>query len=104
MTVPPRLRLTLYVAGDGVRNGRTLRVLRDLVEGEMGLSCEVTVVDVLTEPEAAERAMIIATPTLVRESPPPKRRLIGDLTDVRKVIANLEVDTDMRSLIRGGSQ
>ena len=45
----------------------------------------------LENPEAAERDRILATPTLIKELPPPLRRVIGDLSDKEKVILALEV-------------
>lgn len=42
-------------------------------------------VDVTEHPARAEAARIIATPVLVRESPLPVRRIVGDLTNIALV-------------------
>jgi circadian clock protein KaiB len=39
----------------------------------------------------AEEARILATPTLIKQLPPPLRRVIGDLSDKEKVLLGLEV-------------
>jgi hypothetical protein len=44
-------------------------------------SADVEVVDVLSEPERAEADRIMATPTVLRLSPDPVCRVIGDLSD-----------------------
>jgi circadian clock protein KaiB len=46
---------------------------------------------VVKDPEAAERDKILATPTLIKQLPPPLRRVIGDLSDKEKVLLGLEV-------------
>jgi len=92
------LRLTLYIAGQTPRAERALVNLRQIVEHEIGLPFELEIVDVLERPDRAEEALILATPTLVKESPHPTRRLIGDLSDTQKVLRGLHVSlpTDLR--------
>lgn len=92
MTDPPEtLRLTLYVAGQTPRAERALLNLRRIVEEDLGFGLELTVVDVLDRPDLAEDALILATPTLVKETPLPRRRLIGDLSDTDQVLRGLHV-------------
>ena len=49
------------------------------------------IIDVLEQPEIAETHRILATPTLIKELPPPLRRVIGDLSDREKVLLGLEL-------------
>jgi circadian clock protein KaiB len=51
----------------------------------------LAVIDVLEQPQAAEEEKILATPTLVKELPPPARRVIGDLSDTEKVFLGLDL-------------
>ncbi len=84
-----RLHLTLYIAGpDTVRSVGAKRRLDSLLS-RLNAEVYLDVVDVLDDPEAAERASIFATPTLVRDLPPPSRRVIGDLSDPAGVTAAL---------------
>ncbi len=39
----------------------------------------------------AEQDRILATPTLIKQLPPPLRRVIGDLSDKDKVLLGLEL-------------
>ena len=78
------LLLTLFVSGRSARSQRAIANLRSLCE-HLGDSCELTIVDVLERPQAAEDEHILATPTLIRRRPLPPRRVIGDLTDRDKV-------------------
>jgi circadian clock protein KaiB len=52
---------------------------------------ELEIVDVLENPQRAEDERILATPTLIKQLPPPLRRVIGDLSDKDKVLLGLEV-------------
>ena len=82
------LRLRLYVAGDGVRSRRAIESLNALCEG-YGDVAQGEVVDVMRDPEAAERARVLMTPTLDVEFPGPRRRVIGDLSDLSRVVEAL---------------
>lgn len=84
------LRLVLYVTGDTTRSAEAIANLQEIQKLLSG-RCEITVIDVLEHPELAEREKILATPTLVKSSPPPSRRLIGDLSDQTLVLSLLDV-------------
>ena len=81
---------TAYVAGPDQAQAVPAR-LRELCD-PVGVEPQVRVVDVTTEPEAAEAANIIGTPTVVLEKPPPRRRLIGQLDDDRRAAMALGLD------------
>ena len=80
------VRFQLYVAGESPRSRRAIENIRLIVEMSRDWRCEVEVIDVLASPERAEQERILATPTLIRESPPPRRRITGDLSDHAKVL------------------
>lgn len=84
--------LTLYVAGQTVRSQRAVDNLRRICEDALAGRYELQVVDVLEQPELAEQRKILATPTLIRELPPPARWLIGDLSDAHKVLVGLGIE------------
>lgn len=84
-------RLRLYVAGQSPRSLAALDNLRRLCGTHLAGRCRVEVVDLLEHPDRARRDQIIAIPTLVRQSPPPLRRLVGDLSDSERVLAGLEL-------------
>lgn len=76
--------LRLFVSGD---TRPTLQVLENLqlLSDHLG-NCEIEVVDIRDNPGLAERERIIATPTLLRDTPLPKRKIIGDLTDISTIL------------------
>lgn len=75
--------LKLYVTRGTPASDRALTALEQLRVGLVATDIEV--VDLRERPEVAESERIIATPMLVRVSPEPMRRIIGDLTDLDKV-------------------
>jgi circadian clock protein KaiB len=78
-------RLRLYIAGDTVVSQNARENLRRLCERHRA-RIETIVIDVLSEPVLADRARILATPTLVYEHPARSKRIIGDLSDTEKII------------------
>jgi DNA-binding NarL/FixJ family response regulator len=51
----------------------------------------VQVVDIERAPQTAKEAQVIGTPALVRESPFPRKSIIGDLTDATVVLRALDL-------------
>ena len=82
--------LRLYIAGRSVRSERALSNMKRIGDRDLQ-DYELTVIDVLERPDEAEKAGILATPTLVKESPLPTRRIIGDLSNEEKVLEGLSI-------------
>lgn len=83
--------LKLYVTGKTPRTERAISNLRRLCEEELDECYELLVIDVLDHPQLAEDERILATPTLIKQLPPPLRRVIGDLSDKDKVLLGLDL-------------
>ena len=83
--------LKLYVSGTSPRAKTAIANLQRICEEELKGQYTLEIIDVLQHPEAAETDRILATPTLVKQLPPPLRRVIGDLSDKDKVLLGLEV-------------
>ncbi|TFV78338.1 circadian clock protein KaiB [Blastococcus sp. CT_GayMR19] len=95
MTAPdddsPHWSLRLYVSGASPHSAQALETVRRLCDEELAGQVELEVVDVADEPDLAARDRIVAVPTLVRRLPPPPRQLVGDLADVDRVRAGLDL-------------
>jgi circadian clock protein KaiB len=65
--------------------------LERICQQELAGQYELEIIDVLEHPQRAEDEKILATPTLIKQLPPPLRRVIGDLSDKSKVLLGLEV-------------
>lgn len=86
--------LKLYVTGNTPRSDKAIANLREICDRDLKGAYELIVIDVLERPQLAEDERIIATPTLVRELPPPLRRIIGDLSDSDQVLLGLDVKSN----------
>jgi circadian clock protein KaiB len=86
-----KFQLKLYITGASARADMAIANLRRICEDELRGEYELEIIDVLEHPEAAEDDRILATPTLIKNLPPPLRRVIGDLSDKDKVLLGLEV-------------
>ncbi|HEU4562667.1 MAG TPA: circadian clock KaiB family protein [Longimicrobium sp.] len=83
-------RFTLYVAGDTARSQQAYASLRRICAQVLGDEpWDVKLVDVTRDPDAAERERILTTPTVVKESPEPRRRITGDLSNADRVLTGL---------------
>lgn len=83
--------LTLYVTGNSPRTKIAIENLNRICTEDLSGKYELEIVDVLEDPQRAEDERILATPTLIKQLPPPLRRVIGDLSDKDKVLLGLEV-------------
>ncbi len=83
--------LRLYVTGSTLLSTRAIENIEALIGGELVGAYTYEIVDVLERPDLAEEDGIFATPTLVRRSPRPVRKLIGDLSDRELVLSSLRL-------------
>jgi circadian clock protein KaiB len=81
----------LYITGQTARSQKAVANLRRLCERGLPDEIELVIIDVLEHPHLAEQDRILATPALLKESPPPSRRIIGDLSNEEMVLQALEI-------------
>ena len=84
-------RLRLYVAGQTPKSIAALANLKHLCETHLAGQYRIEVVDLVRQPHLARRDDIVVVPTLVRQLPPPIRKIIGDLSNQQKVLLGLDV-------------
>lgn len=84
-------RLRLYVAGQTPKSIAALANLTRLCEEHLAGRYRIEIVDLVKQPQLARRDEIIVIPTLVRQLPPPIRKIIGDLSNQQKVLVWLDV-------------
>ena len=94
--------LKLYITGHTPRSRLAIENLRRICENDLGGAYEMVIVDVLENPQLAEDEKILATPTLIKELPPPLRRLIGDLSDRENVLLGLDLSLGEQQTLKEG--
>jgi circadian clock protein KaiB len=85
------LRLRLYVNGKTPNARRAIVALEELQRRRLPPGADVDIVDIAEQPALAEQERLLATPALVRSSPLPVRRVIGDLTNYEQVLYALDL-------------
>jgi len=84
--------LHLYISGASPRSNRALSNVKEVCEEHFKGRYDLEVVDIFQSPARLERDHIVAAPTLVRISPLPVRRFIGDdLSDKKKLFSGLQI-------------
>jgi circadian clock protein KaiB len=83
--------LTLFVTDSTPGSVRARAQLEGWLRRAGWISVQLEVVDVLQRPDLAESEHILATPALVRHEPPPRRKIIGDLSGWDAVILALDL-------------
>ena len=90
-TLPGRYVLRLFVAGATVRSRQAVLRIRQLCEEQLKGNCDLEVIDIYQQPGLARAHQIVATPTLIKESPAPVRRFIGNLLNTTGLFAELDL-------------
>lgn len=83
--------LRLYVIGTTARSMRAIQNVRRICEEHLHGQYDLEVVDIYKNLPLAKGDQIIAAPTLVKQLPSPLRRLIGDMSDEKRVLVGLDV-------------
>jgi len=93
---PADWHLRLYVAGQSPKSLTAFANLKRVCDEYLESRYEIEIVDLAENPQLAAADEIIAIPTLVRRFPQPIRRLIGDLSDIDRVLAGLQLQPRSR--------
>lgn len=94
MTVPdggPMWSLTLYVSGASPRSAEAVAAIRRLCDEDLAGKATLTVLNAADHPERVQDDHILAVPTLVKHEPAPMRHLVGNLSDLDRVRAGLDL-------------
>jgi circadian clock protein KaiB len=86
MELAEAVLLRLFVTGNSQRSLRAIEAVRGMCAQFLDNSVRFEIVDVISQPDIAETEKILATPTLIRQTPGPARRLVGDLGEPGRVI------------------
>jgi circadian clock protein KaiB len=83
--------LRLYVAGMTSRSLRAVENVRTICKRHLAGRYELQIVDLYQQPSLAREEQVVAAPTLVKRLPLPLRRLVGDMSNERRVLGGLDL-------------
>src|SRR5678809_986553 len=81
--------LKLFITGASPNSSRAINNIKNICETHLSGNYKLEIVDVYQQPFLAKDEQIIALPMLVKSSPMPFKRLIGDMSDTAKVLKGL---------------
>ena len=83
--------LRLYVTDASPKSARAIVNVRRVLEEHLGERYTLEILDIAENVQQATEDQIVCVPTLLRLAPPPARRIIGDMSDVARVLKGLDV-------------
>lgn len=83
--------MRLYVAGQTPKSLRALANLKQICEAYLAGKYHIEIIDLLENPQLASSDQILAIPTLIRNLPEPMRKIIGDLSNIERVLVGLDL-------------
>jgi len=83
--------LRLYVAGQTPKSLTAFANLKKLCEEHLAGRYRIEIIDLMEHPQLAAGDQIVAIPTLVRQLPPPLKKIIGDLSNTERVLVGLDL-------------
>ena len=78
--------LRLFFKSDCPSAENTLSNIHQLLEEGLGSPYTLKVIDINKNPQQAAIEQITVTPTLIRSSPKPSRRIVGQLDDIERIL------------------
>jgi circadian clock protein KaiB len=90
-TVDGEYVLRLYVAGMSPKSVQAIDNIKRICEEYLPGKYQLEVIDIYQYPIFAKDGQIVAAPTLVKELPPPLRKLIGSMADTERVLVGMDL-------------
>ena len=81
----------LYITGASPNSSRAIENLKAFCEKHLDNQYELQIIDVYQQPQIAKSVDIFALPLLIKKSPLPERRLIGDMSNSDKLLKSLNL-------------
>ena len=83
--------LRLYVAGSTEKGRLAFDNLKRICEEHLPGRYQIELVDLLKNPALARGDQILALPAVVRQLPPPVKKIIGDFSNAERVLVGLDL-------------
>ncbi len=88
----PGWHFRLYVTDGTDKSVRAQKNLEKICATYLPGECKIDVIDLQKEPKMARVDQVVAIPTLIRLAPSPLLKVVGDLSDVGKVLMGMEIE------------
>ena len=83
--------LRLYISGSTSKSSLAIENIKRVCEQHLKGRYDLEVIDIYQQAKLARDEQIVAVPTLIKRFPPPLRKLIGDMSNLKKVLFGLDL-------------
>ena len=83
--------LRLYIAGLTPNSLRAIDNIKEICEEHLQGRSELQVIELYPQPVLAQGEQIVAAPTLIKKLPLPLRKIIGDMSNIERVLVGLDL-------------
>lgn len=91
-TSSPNFIFRLYVSGINPNSSKAIINLKKICEEYLKESYQIEIIDIYQQAISDEEGEnIIASPTLIRESPLPIKKIVGDLSNTEQILRILDI-------------
>ena len=83
--------LRLYISRSTMKSRVALENIERVCEEHLKGRYDLEVIDIHDQANLARDEQIVAVPTLIKRLPPPLQRLVGDMSDLDRVLLGLDL-------------
>ncbi len=83
--------LRLFVAGMGIKSTQAVENIKRICEKYLDGRYQLEVIDIYQQPILAKDGQIVAAPTLIKDLPPPLRKLVGSMSNTERVLVGMDL-------------
>jgi circadian clock protein KaiB len=87
----PAYVLRLYISRSTLKSERAVKNIKQVCEQHLKGRYDLEVIDIHQHANLARDEQIVAVPTLIKRLPLPLQRLVGDMSDLDKVLFGLDL-------------
>jgi len=91
ITITDEYVLRLYITGATPNSTKAIKNIKSICQQHLEGRYNLKIIDIYQQPELAKKDQVIALPLLVKLSPLPVKRLIGNLSNTEKVLKGLDL-------------
>jgi circadian clock protein KaiB len=83
--------LRLYVSRCTLKSTIAIKNIKRVCEDHLRGRYDLEVIDIYEQAQLARDEQIVAVPTLIKRLPAPLQRLVGDMSDLKRVLFGLDL-------------
>ena len=82
----------LFIMTGSAESSNAVKNVNAFCENHLKGRCQIEIIDLKEKPSWAAKENIFALPLLIKKFPLPEERMIGDLSDFKKMLAVLKIN------------